>query len=356
MHSLPPQRETPPPMQLGSLTLDTPVLAAPIAGFTDTIFRQMVRDLGGCGLIFTEMVWAGGWVQGKIEPGRLDGVADESRPLGVQLWDRDAAMIREAAARLADLEVSLIDLNFGCPKKRIMGRHAAGATLLRDPATIGRLVAAAVDGAGTVPVTAKIRLGPSVDACTAPDVARSIEANGGVAVTVHGRTADQHYGEPCHLERIAEVVRAVSIPVIANGDVRDAASALHTLRTTGAAGVMVARAALTRPWVFREITTALRGGPLASPPTLAEQKGLLLKHHAALVARVGDPRGTILMRKFACRYVAGAPGTHAFRDAVSRAADSDDFRDIVERLFPTADDYGPPDGAADSAFDEPACA
>jgi tRNA-dihydrouridine synthase B len=346
---------TPPRLRLGRLTLDTPVLAAPIAGFTDSIFRQMLRDLGGCGLMFTEMVWAGGWVQGKIEPDRLDGVTDEARPLGVQLWDRDATMIREAAARLADYKVSLIDLNFGCPKKRIMGRHAAGATLLRDPATIGRLVAAAVEGAGAVPVTAKIRLGPSLDARTAPDIARSIEANGGVAVTVHGRTADQHYGEPCHLEMIAEVVRAVSIPVIANGDVRGAASALHTLRTTGAAAVMVARAALTRPWVFREITAALRGGPFASPPTLAEQKALLLKHHAALVERVGDPRGTILMRKFACRYVAGAPGTHCFRDAISRAVDRADFEDIVERLFPADDDARWDHAAADAPVDEPAC-
>jgi tRNA-dihydrouridine synthase B len=321
-------------LKLGPLELETPVLSAPIAGFTDSIYRRTVRDLGGCGLLFTEMVWAGGWVQAKIDPDRLDGVVEETRPLGVQLWDREPELIEEAARRLAEMQVSLIDLNFGCPKKRIMGRHAAGASLLRDPATVGRLVAAAVRGAGTVPVTAKIRLGPSLAARTAPDVARCIEDNGAVGITVHGRTADQHYGESCHLDSIGEVVQAVSIPVIANGDVRDAASALRTIEATGAAGVMVARAALTRPWIFREISAALNGTPVPPPPTAREQQTLLLKNHTALVEREGDPRGTVLMRKFACRYIAGAPGTHAFRDAITRAKDSTDFRDIVERLFP----------------------
>jgi len=328
-----------PALRLGTLELDTPVLSAPIAGFTDAIYRRTVRDLGGCGLLFTEMVWAGGWVQGKIEPDRLAGVAAEERPLGVQLWDREPEFLEEGARRLADMGVSLIDLNFGCPKKRIMGRHAAGATLLRDPATVGKLVAAAVRGAGNVPVTAKIRLGPSLTARTAPEVARSVEENGAVGVTVHGRTADQHYGEPCHLDLIAEVVDAVSIPVIANGDVCDAASAMHTLEATGAAGVMVARAALTRPWVFREIAAALRGETVPPPPTAREQKALLLKHHALLVEREGDPRGTVLMRKFACRYIAGAPGTHAFRDAITRARDRGEFRDVVERLFPLDDGW-----------------
>lgn len=321
-------------LKVGPLRLAAPVLSAPIAGFTDFIFRSIVRDLGGCGLIFTEMVWAGGWVRGQIEPTRLDGVEHEPRPLGVQLWDREPEMLEEAARRLADMRVSLIDLNFGCPKKRIMGRHASGAALLRDPATVGRLVAAAVRGAGGTPVTAKIRLGPSLDARTAPEVARCVEANGAAAITVHGRTADQHYGEPCHLDLIAEVVRAASIPVIANGDIRDAATAVHTKRVTGAAGVMVARGALTQPWIFREIAAALRGEPTPAAPTAGEQKRLLLKHHAAMVAREGDPWGTIAMRKFAVRYLAGLPGGRVFRDAIAHAEDSADFRAIVETHFP----------------------
>jgi len=325
-------------LRLGPLELETPVLSAPIAGFTDSIYRRTVRNLGGCGLLFTEMVWAGGWVQGKIDPSRLDGVEEEARPLGVQLWDREPELIEEGARRLAAMQVSLIDLNFGCPKKRIMGRHGAGATLLRDPATVGKLVAAAVRGAGSVPVTAKIRLGPSLAAPTATDVARSIQDNGAVGITVHGRTADQHYGDPCHLDLIGEVVQAVSIPVIANGDVHDAPSAVRTFEATGAAGVMVARAALTRPWIFREISAALSGFTVPPPPTALEQKTLLLKNHAAMVEREGDPRGTILMRKFACRYIAGAPGTHGFRDAITRARDAADFRDIVERLFPLEND------------------
>jgi len=317
------------PLQIGDLRLEAPVVAAPIAGFTDLTFRAVVREFGGCGLIFTEMVSAGGWVSGRMAPTRLDGVAAEPRPLGVQLWDRDPDMIEEAAQRLRDYQVSVIDLNFGCPKQRIMGKQAAGATLMRDPATVGRLVAAAVRGAGSIPVTAKMRLGPDLDTLTAPDVARAAEANGARAVTVHGRTADQTYGEPCHHERIRAVVEAVSIPVIANGDVADAASALRTLERTGAAGVMIAREALTRPWVFREVSAALAGEPIPAPPPIADQQDLLLRHHAAMVNRLGDERGTVLMRKFAVRYLAGVPGARILRDALARAANCAEFQDIV---------------------------
>jgi tRNA-dihydrouridine synthase B len=321
-------------LKIGKLRLDAPVLAAPIAGFTDLSFRAVVRQLGGCGLIFTEMVSASGWIDGRVPPGRLRGVDHEARPLGVQLWDREERPLEEAARRLADMGVSVIDLNFGCPKKRIMGKHAAGATLLRDPRTVGRLVAATVRGAGGVPVTAKMRLGPSIAARTAPQVARSAEENGAAAITVHGRTADQNYGVPCHLDEVAEVVGAVSIPVIANGDVLDAASAVRTMRATGAAGVMVARAALTRPWVFREISAALGGLEVPPPPSLTEQRSLLLAHHRAMVELLGDRWGTIIMRKFASRYLTGLSGSRPFRDAITRADCVDDFVAIVDRHFP----------------------
>lgn len=347
----PNERTTATPLRIGNVELATRALAAPVAGFTDAPFRRIVRHFGGCGLVFTEMVSAGGWIDGSMPPLRLRGVEHEARPLGVQLWDREPAPIEEAARRLVGLGVSVIDLNFGCPKKRIMGKHAAGATLLRDPATVGHLVAAAVRGAGTVPVTAKIRLGPSLEARTAPAVARAAEENGAAAITVHGRTADQHYGVPCEREMIAEVVGSVSVPVIANGDVRDAASALQALRETGAAAVMVARACLSRPWVFREIAAALRGEPIPAPPDLGEQRALLLRHHAEMVEADGDPFGTILMRKFASRSLAGVPGARPFRDAIARAQDRADFLSIVERLFPSGDGQVVEEGS----IEEPAC-
>lgn len=316
-------------LRLGPLRLRNRVLSAPVAGFTDVIFRGIVRDFGGCGLIYTEMVSAGGWIRGNIPPQRLRGVKDEPKPLGVQLWDREAGMLEEAARRLRDFDVSIIDLNFGCPKRRIMGKQGAGATLLRDPKTVNALVSATVKGAGDIPVTAKIRLGPTRENRTGPDVARAAEDAGAVAVTVHGRTAQDDYGVPCNHERIAEVVEAVTIPVIANGDVSDSRSAIATLGSTGAAGVMVARSALQKPWVFREIDAGLRGEPIPDTPTLQEQMDLLLRHHAAMVERDGDPWGTVTMRKFACRYLMGVPGARAFRKEISRAKDAEDFRRIV---------------------------
>lgn len=326
--------EARPGLRLGSLQLDTPVLQAPIAGFTDLVFRAVVRELGGCGLIFTEMVSAGGWIRGNIPPERLVGVADEPRPLGVQLWDREASMLEEAARRLTDLGISLIDLNFGCPKRRIMGKQGAGATLLRDPGTIARLVAATCRGAGEIPVTVKIRLGPDRETVTAPWVARAAQDAGACAVTVHGRTAKDSYGVPCNHDGIAEVVAAVDVPVIANGDIKDAPSALNTLQRTGAAAVMVARTALSKPWVFREITAAIRGEAIPAAPTLLEQRDQLIDHHARLVERSGDEWGTVLMRKFAARYLTGVRGAREFRAAITHARDGADFRSIVDRCFP----------------------
>lgn len=339
---------------IGSVRLSTPVLAAPIAGFTDRIFRSIVREFGGCGLIYTEMVSASGWIDGKFPPDRLQGVEREPRPLGVQLWDREERPIEAAAGLLADLGVSVIDLNFGCPKKRIMGTHAAGASLLRDPATVGRLVAAAVRGARGIPVTAKLRLGPSLRARTAPEVARAAEEHGAAAITVHGRTADDGYGIPCNRELIAEVVKQVSVPVIANGDVIDAESAVATLRETGAAAVMVARGALTRPWVFREIAAALRGEPIPPPPTLVAQRELLLRHHAAMVAQEGDQWGTVAMRKFAVRYLTGIPGSRPFRDHITRAEDAAAFRAVVDEFFPLDERCGGPGPDARAPLNEPA--
>ncbi len=326
------------PLRIGNFELETPVISAPVAGFTDLAFREIVRDFGGCGLIYTEMVSAGGWIQGdQIQPRRLRGVIDERKPIGVQLWDREPAMVEEAARRLGEYDVSVIDLNFGCPKKRIMGKQGAGATLLRDPATVHALVAATVRGARGTPVTAKIRLGASIDNPTAPAVAVAAEAAGAAAITVHGRTADDGYGVPVNYERIAEVVQCVSIPVIANGDISSAASAVETLERTGAAGLMVARTGLSKPWVFREITAALRGEPIPPPPTLAEQKDQILRHLSGMIALGGTEWGTGRMRKFAGQYLAGTPGAREFRSRISKAKTPETFVEVVEAWFPTDD-------------------
>jgi hypothetical protein len=300
------------------LTLSAPVLSAPIAGFTDLVFRGILRDLGGCGLIYTEMVNAGGWIDGSMPPGRLRGVDAEARPLGVQLWDRDPAMIEEAARRLVELEVSVIDLNFGCPKKRIMGKHAAGATLLRDPATVGKLVAAAVRGAGRVPVTAKIRLGASLEQPTAQEVARSAEANGAAAITVHGRTADQHYGVPCHLEQDSRGCLRRFDP--GDRQRRRARRGFGFAHDAGDRGVR------------RDGGARSTGASVGLPRDrrrFARRKAAVgtdsrgtARTTAASPCSDGRPRGdrwgTVLMRKFAVRYLAGVPGARLFASA-SRA-------------------------------------
>ncbi len=215
-----------------------------------------------------------------------------------------------------------------------MGTQGSGAELLRDPKTVGELVKATVKGAGSIPVTAKIRLGRSVEERTAVAVAKSAEENGAAAITVHGRTAGDNYGVPCDFDLIGEVVQAFPVPVIANGDIADAESALRAMKESGASGVMVARAGLSRPWIFREIAAAFNGQVIPSAPSLEEQKQQLLHHYQSVLDIHGERQGTVLMRKFASRYLSGVSGARAFRKALTSVSTAQEFKVCMQEFFP----------------------
>lgn len=320
-----------PQIFLGSLSLSPPLFQAPMAGYTNYAFRALLRSLGGVGLVCTEMVSARGFLELDRRyqrlPERLWGVREEPRPLAVQIWDNDPEKLALVAERLVDdFTVSLLDINFGCPAEQITRGAACGAYLLRQPEVIAKIVEEVVRRVAPVPVTAKIRLGWTDQEINAPEVAEAIEQAGGAGVFVHGRTAQQKYRGMAHWTQIAEVKRRVKrIPVIGNGDIRSARQALDALREFGVDGIMIGRAALSRPWIFREAAALLNNAEIPPEPTAEEQYELLAALYGQLEAQFGDVKAGILMRRFASRFVVARRGAKRLRELIHTSTSRSDL-------------------------------
>ena len=311
-----------------------------MAEFTNYAYRQMIRRLGGVGLPATEMVSARGFLHidarcGEI-PDRLWGVADEPRPLAVQIWDNDPAKLAAVGRRLVEeFRVSVVDINFGCPVRDVSQKAESGSYLLRYPDRVGQIVECVAAACRPVPVTAKIRLGSTRDTINAIDVAQAVEAAGGAAVTVHGRTAEDLFRGSADWQEIARLKPHLSrIPLVGNGDLKTPAAVVEAFDRYGVDGVMIGRAALSRPWLFSQVADALRGEPPRPDPTPAQQRQLLLDHYRLVVDRFGPVKGTILMRCYACCYGQGRKGARSFRREITLAALPEEFVAVVERKFP----------------------
>lgn len=327
-------------LRIGSIEVDPPVLQAPMAGFTNFAFRQMVRDYGGAGLMATEMVSARGFVwqdENKAEhPDRLWGVKEEPRPLAVQIWDNDPLTLAKVGARLAhEYGVSVVDINFGCPVRQVTEKAGSGSYLLRHPERMASIIQQVVRACEPTPVTAKIRLGCTRDQQNAIEIARVVEQSGAAALTVHGRTADEFFKGNADWDRIAEIKPHLKhIPLIGNGDLDSAEKVVDALRTYELDGVMIARASLGRPWLFSQVAAALRGEPIPPDPTADQQRDCMLRHYDRVVQRFGVEKGTVLMRKYACCYAQGRPGARHFRTHVAQVSSPEEFHRIVEEHFP----------------------
>jgi tRNA-dihydrouridine synthase B len=322
------------------VVVDPPVLQAPMAGYTNYAYRQMVREFGGAGLQATEMIHARGFLEIEEHrdkfPERLWGVKEEARPLAVQIWDNDPAALAAVGARLAhEFRVSIVDINFGCPVKKVTEGAKSGSYLLRWPDRVGGLVRRVVEACHPVPVTAKIRLGCTRDTVNAIDVAQAVEAGGASALTVHGRTAQDFFSGQADWDRISTIKQHLRrIPLIGNGDLDSPEKVISAFDRFDVDGVMIARAALSKPWLFRQVQAALRGEPIPPDPTLAEERALLLHHFDLVVGRFGPADGTVLMRKFACCYAQGRHGAREFRQQIMLAATYEEFIEAVRRYFP----------------------
>ena len=313
-------------MQIGTIQLANNLLAAPMAGVTDRPFRQLCRALGA-GLAVSEMVTSDTrlWHTGKSRR-RMDHVG-ESEPRSVQIAGADPQMMAEAAAENAARGAQLIDINMGCPAKKVCNRMA-GSALLADEDLVARILDAVV-AAVDVPVTLKIRTGPNPDARNGVRIAELAQRSGVQALAVHGRTRACAFRGDAEYATIAEIKRAVTIPVIANGDIDTPERAREVLRVTGADGLMIGRAAQGRPWIFREIAHYLATGESRPAPAPTEVRDILLGHLENLYAFYGVELGVRVARKHIGWYASGQPGAAVFRQSVMRVEHaSEQFRQV----------------------------
>ncbi len=292
-----------------------PVFLAPMAGVTDLIFRGLCKE-AGADVMVTEFVSAEGILQADGRTRKYTEFTDDQRPVGVQLFGADGARLGEAARKIIDWKrPDFIDLNYGCPVNKVVARNG-GSSLLKDCGLVAEVARGVVRAVGdTVPVTAKMRIGWDSKSINAVTVARALEDCGVAMLTVHGRTRAQGYGGEADWEVIDAVAQAVRLPVVGNGDLKCGADVVRRRRETAVAGVMIGRAAMANPWVFREARAALAGGE-AQPASLAERWELVLRHcHLAVASgRHGDERQTLTaMRSRLMAYCKGFPGARDLR-------------------------------------------
>ncbi|WP_343849699.1 tRNA dihydrouridine synthase DusB [Rhodanobacter soli] len=303
-------------MQIGPYRIDPPLVLAPMAGVTDKPFRLLCKRLGA-GLAVSEMTSADPTLWHTRKSLRRMDHAGEPEPVSVQIAGYDPAMLAEAARFNVANGAQLIDINMGCPAKKVCNVWS-GSALLQDEPLVARIVKAVVD-AVEVPVTLKIRTGWNRDNRNALNIARIAEDSGIAALAVHGRTrADKYEGE-AEYATIATVKAAVRIPVLANGDVCTPQQAEHVLAVTGADAVMIGRGAQGRPWIFREIAHYLATGELLPEPEPAEVAAILLGHLEQLYAFYGEAAGVRIARKHLGWYAKDRPENAAFRQVVNRA-------------------------------------
>lgn len=293
---------------------------APMAGVTDAAMRLLCHEQGAAWSV-SEMLSAKGWV---FSGGKNRNAIDLLKRLpgegvaGLQFFGSEPEYIAEAARQLEGAGFQFFDLNFGCPAPKITG-NGEGSAMMRQPERIGAVVRALAD-ATKLPVTAKIRSGWDADSINAVEVARICEDSGAQAIAVHARTRAQQYAGKADWQVIRQVVRAVSVPVFGNGDVRSGADAIRMMDETGCAAVIVGRAAEGNPWVFREIAAALRGEQV-EPPTPQERVDMAIRHYELEKVLFGEKLAVLQMRKHIAWYVHGLKGASRFRETINALSD-----------------------------------
>jgi nifR3 family TIM-barrel protein len=316
------------PFALGQLTLNSNLFLSPLAGYTNLPFRLIIREIGGVGLCTTDLVNARSLLENNRKALELIRSCPEDRPLAVQLYGRVPEEMRDAAALLESLGVSSVDINMGCPVRKIC-RSGSGSKLMGDHEKAARLVGMMV-GAVKIPVTAKMRLGWDDENLTAPDLARALEDVGIAAIAVHGRTRQQGFSGSANLAGIRSVVQAVRrVPVIGNGDITTPQAAKRMFDETGCAAISIGRGAFYNPWIFRQSTQYFATGELPPEPTFDERVAVMKRHLDLMVEIFGEARGCRMFRKIALQYARPFGPTKEFHKRIVGLAARAEFDDIL---------------------------
>ena len=313
-----------------AVAVDTPVILAPMTGVTDLPFRRLVKR-EGAGLVVSEMIASQAMIREARQALQKAQSEPEEFPMSVQLAGCEPECIAEAAKLNEDRGAQIIDLNFGCPVKKIVNGHA-GSHLMRDEPLAARILEAAVK-AVKVPVTLKMRMGWDHSSLNAPKLAKIAEESGIRLITVHGRTRCQLYTGKADWNFIRTVKDAVSLPVIANGDIVTVADAEIALAQSGADGVMVGRGAYGRPWFLGQVIDHLQHGRKTADPDLATQYALVLEHYDAMLEFYGEVVGMRMARKHLGWYTKGLPAGAEFRGDVNRTDDARAVRDRIRSFY-----------------------
>ena len=316
-------------MTIGHVTMPSGAGLAPMAGITDMPMRVLCFEMGAAWAV-TEMLSAKGFLcapKGTRAMNELLEKSDSEGILGLQLFGNDPDEMGEAAARLSNRGFHFIDINMGCPAHKIVS-NGEGSALMKDPDRAERIIAATVKGA-SLPVTVKIRAGWDEEHINAVDIACRAERAGASAITVHARTRTQMYSGSADREIIKQVKRAVSIPVIGNGDIRTARDYLSMLEETGCDGAVIGRGAQGNPWLFREIQYALKG-EACPPPTARERVNMALRHARMQTDYIGERVGVQEMRKHVAWYMQGLKGCAKVRERVNSAGSLDQIGEILD--------------------------
>ena len=319
-------------MQIGSHVLRNNLFVAPMAGVTDRPFRQLCKKFGA-GLAVSEMVASNSLLWGSEKTRRRANHDGEVEPVSVQIAGADPQTMAEAARCNAAEGAQIIDINMGCPAKKVCNTMA-GSALLRDEALVGRILEAVV-GAVDVPVTLKFRTGWDSHSRNALRVAKIAEESGIKLLSLHGRTRACGFSGQAEYDTIRDVKAATRLPVIANGDISTPERAQHVLEYTGADGVMIGRAAQGRPWIFREIEHYLATGRKLPAPLVSEIREVLLEHLQDLYAFYGRDRGVKIARKHISWYTKGLAGSASFRHRMNQIDTCEEQFDAVSRFFET---------------------